>query len=282
MPLWSKRTGIMLAYPMDEKRFERWGSFAIAQPKLDGERCRAIIKDNKVMLLSSEENVIYSMPHIVEELESSQLGTIELDGELYSPELPFEEIHSRIGRTVNLHPNYQEISYYIFDIVREETLQKTRTLELNNLANYFLSNFKDHIKFINSDIVTSIDGVMRFMESYIKSGFEGVVLRHPNFPYLRRRSTGMMKFKPTKSDTYSVIGYQEEVDQYDSPKDTLGALLCTKDGVNFSVGSGLTKDQRVELWKTKEQLSGKQVVVKYQHTMEGTGRPRFPVFVELL
>ena len=37
-----KRTGIMLCYPFEEKRLNKWNPPYIIQPKLDGERCRAV------------------------------------------------------------------------------------------------------------------------------------------------------------------------------------------------------------------------------------------------
>lgn len=38
----STRTGIMLASPLDEGKLAKWPRPYIVQPKLDGERCRAV------------------------------------------------------------------------------------------------------------------------------------------------------------------------------------------------------------------------------------------------
>ena len=39
----AKREGIMLAYPFDRKRLDKYTSPLIIQPKLNGDRCRAVI-----------------------------------------------------------------------------------------------------------------------------------------------------------------------------------------------------------------------------------------------
>ena len=90
--MWTRRKGILLCYPFEEKRLAKWAPPYIVQPKYDGVRCRAIpIKDNNYLLLSSEENVYYSVPHINEELKSLNLNSdLELDGELYCHGMSFE------------------------------------------------------------------------------------------------------------------------------------------------------------------------------------------------
>ena len=64
------RTGIMLCYPFETKRLEKWGNKFLIQPKLDGDRCRAIFSEyGAVTLYSSEGNIINSVPHIQAQLE---------------------------------------------------------------------------------------------------------------------------------------------------------------------------------------------------------------------
>ena len=57
------------------------------------------------------------------------------------------------------------------------------------------------------------------------------------------------------------------------------ALL--RSAVEVRVGGGFTKEQRIELWKIKEQLSGKLVKYKKQKMGE-KDKPRHPNFVEFL
>ena len=277
---WNRRSGIQLAYPFEEKRLAKWEPPYIVQPKLDGERCRAVPiwggADNVYILLSSEENVINSVPHINVALgKMPYLG--ELDGELYIHNTPFEQIHSIVGRTKNIHEEHLNMDYYVFDIVDEEAGQLTRTQRLFNKREWF----KGPIKFVNTKICDSFDEVMRYYDWCLEEGYEGIIVRHIHASYLRKRSIYMMKFKPKKSDIYRIIGAVEEVDKNGVPKGRLGALVCESDDVQFNVGTGFTAEQRQTLWANRDILPGHGCKINYQHLTSGRKVPRFPVYVEL-
>lgn len=270
-----RRTGIMLAYPFEEKRLQKWEPPYIVQPKYDGVRCRAIIDENQVILLSSEENVIFSVPHINEALRHHFRRSIELDGELYCHGRSFEEIVSITSRSVNLHPNYREINYHIFDIISEELqVERTRTLSELTLDKPLIRT--------PIQVALSLDDILRALEFFTVYGYEGIIVRHLLNSYVRKRSTMMMKWKPSRSDTYLIVGGQEEVDKDGNPKNALGSFLVKDDDERtFSVGSGLTREQREEFWLNLPSLIGKRIVVNYQHTTD-KGVPRFPVFVQII
>ena len=271
------RNGIMLCYPFEEKRLLKWKPPYIVQPKYDGERCRAIpIGGGKYMLLSSQENPFFSVPHIVEYLSTLQLN-VELDGELYCHGLSFEDIHSRVSRTVNLHSDYGCIKYHIFDYVSEEP----QVIRMDVLTNMPLeSNCTTIAPYY---VCWNLEDIMRRYDLLLNKGYEGIIVRHLEAPYVRKRSVYMMKFKPKKEDIYEIIGYKEEVSKDGIFKDRLGALTCTgDDGTVFSVGSGLNDEDRQTLWDSRELLKGKRVRVQYQHLTSGKKVPRFPVFVEIL
>lgn len=276
------RQGIMLCYPFEPKRLTKWGSLYILQPKLDGDRCRAIIdSDGRATLLSSEENVIVSVPHINSALENLHLHDVELDGELYVHGTPHEDIHSIVSREVNIHDYYKMMEYHIFDKVSNQE-QVFRILDVKQM-------FEDLkpapcLQRVKSYKVETFEDIMRKYDEILKDGYEGFVIRNPSVGYVRKRSVNMMKFKPKKEDSYLIIGYQEEIDQYSSPKGTLGALICQgDDNTRFNVGSGslLTRDNRVKLWQERETLIGCYANIQYQH-LTSTGKvPRFPVIVSI-
>lgn len=272
-----RRKGIMLCYPFEEKRLEKWGnSTVLIQPKLDGERCRAIIKGGKVILLSSEENVITSVPHINKALLRTGLDNVELDGELYLHGMSFEEIHSRVSRKVNMHDKAEDIQYHVFDIISEADQLDRLFFMTQNLINY------EFIKVIGTSVVNSVEEIMETLHRYTGEGYEGVIVRHLHGMYVRHRSTQIMKFKPKKHDTYQIVGVQEEISKDGNPKNSLGAFICKDNmGTIFNVGSGFTAEQRQKFWAEKDSLVGKKAVVNYQHLTPGKRIPRFPVFVEV-
>jgi DNA ligase-1 len=124
---------------------------------------------------------------------------------------------------------------------------------------------------------------MRTFDSIINLGYEGIIIRHAQAPYERKRSTMIMKFKPKKEDDYEIVGYEEEISIEGRPKNTLGSLLCkSNDGNTFNIGTGFSKDQREHLWRVRETLPTRIAKVKYQHLTSGKQVPRFPVFVEII
>jgi ATP-dependent DNA ligase len=229
------------------------------------------------MLLSSEENLVFGMEHIENALDALPIGH-ELDGELYCHGMSFEEIFSRTSRTTERHPDVGQIGYHIFDICDEEMAQVKRVNELYLLVD----QVKPPLHIVSTMIAEDIDQVMFCYETICNAGYEGIIVRHAEAPYVRKRSIWMMKFKPKKSDQYRIVGWKEEVSISGAPKNRLGALICTSGEEEFSVGSGLTDDQREELWEEREGLVGKWCIIEYQHTTPGRGVPRFPVLMSIL
>lgn len=278
--MWTQRKGIMLAYPLEEKRLVSYPTPWIVQPKLDGERCRAVISnDGSVTLLSSEENVITSVPHINSALMQMDLAGVELDGELYRHDTSFEEIHSIVSRKANIHTDFESIGLFIFDIISEDA-QLVRLARLRTL----LDECKHPLYCVRSTMLKDLMSIGTELLRSEDEGFEGIIIRHPYMPYVRKRSVGMMKFKPKKSDLYLIIDTVEEVDQYGTKKGALGALVCMSDKEHFQVGSGpvLTREGRERLWRERETLKNKYALVQYQHLTSGRGVPRFPVLVEIV
>jgi ATP-dependent DNA ligase len=276
----SRRAGIMLCYPFEEKRLLKWKvPMVIVQPKLDGERCRAIINRGNVQLVSSELNEIFSVPHITEQL--SVLGKdwphVELDGELYIHGMDFSEIHSRVGRTENIHHNSDSVEFHIFDVVSTGS-QAIRSMEASKLIPYM-----PNIKLVFTTLVeSSINAIMGQLDIFISSGYEGIIVRNPYGMYKRSRSTDIMKFKPKKEDIYEIVGFKEELDKYGIPKDSLGAFICSgNDGTPFGIGTGFTADQRKIYWEQRESLLGMYCKVKYQN-ITPKHVPRFPVYVDIV
>jgi DNA ligase-1 len=282
--LMAKRTGIMLFYPFEEKRLLKWSPPYIIQPKLDGERCRAVYDEEfGWSLISSELNTIISVPHLNQSLTFSNIPpSVELDGELYVHGLSFEEIHSMVSRRVNIHPNHHNMIYHVFDIVDTNLPQWERLRILRRLS----ERFHPGIEAIKCYLAEDLDGVLKAYDRILGQGYEGIIVRQLDAPYIRRRSIYGMKFKPKKDDYYKIVGYKQMVDKDGSLKPMLGALICqANDGEDtFSVGSGMSDDFRCKYWpaESAEPLVGSMLHVEYQHTTPGKGVPRFPVFKEII
>ncbi len=268
------RQGIMLCYPFELTRFQRWGSKALLQPKYNGERCRAIINaEGKVTLLSSDMHQITGVPHLVNRLQGAHLKNLELDGELYTHHMDQSMIHSIVSRKVSLNPSYEELGYTVFDVVGPKPIED-RLSELMLLEPYLPQG----VTRAPTQLVTSIEEVERELNRLYDEGYEGVVLKQHQGKYERKRSTQWMKFKPRQVDVYLIRGTKQEVDIHGKEKQALGAFICQSEGEElFRVGSGplLTRDGRVMLWQLREQLPGMYLQIKYQSLTQANEVPLF-------
>lgn len=272
----TRRQNILLCYPFEEKRLLKWGFPALCQPKLDGVRCRAVPDKNGWTLYSSEAKEIISCPHIVNEL--NQLPDdlwVELDGEIYNHNLDFDLISGITSRTKNLHERYVEAEFHVFDVADEFEPQIERVNKFYKLIGF------NYLKRVETQTAHTVEQVMEWFDWFVEQGYEGIVVRHPLNFYKRQRSLGVMKFKPHQADWFEIHSYKEEIDKHGNPKNRLGAFVCKDDnGETFSVGSGLTDQQREQMWSKAPNLIGKYLKVKYQ-ARNPNSIPRFPVFVEI-
>jgi DNA ligase-1 len=285
----TKRVGIQLCYPLEEKRILSWSPPYIVQPKLDGERCRAILNPSEpfpasVTLYSSEENIFQSVPHLLEPLHKlAQLtGPIELDGELYVKGMSFEQVHSIVGRSVNLSGDHELMQLHLFDVVNESLPQWERIRLLGKVKEL---NSSPELQFVTNKLVETFDEILRAYDEFVEDGYEGIIIRHVDANYVRRRSLYVLKFKPKKEDIYHIVGFKQMIDKTGQPKPMLGSLECVsnKGESTFSVGSGMDDQFRYHWWPSEraQQLVGKMLRVKYQHITTNQV-PRFPVFMEIV
>lgn len=285
----SKRTGIQLAYPFEEKRLIRWNQWPLlTQPKLDGERCRAMLLEhsNEVLLLSSSEELIRSVPHINEFLrlnwpQKLPVG-IELDGELYRHGWNFEQIHSIVSRTRNFHSDSGQIHFACFDIILPELTNARR--ELIRMQGLSIKGLPaEPVQLVPSKLAANLEELIQHYSKYLDEGYEGIIVRHPFAFYERRRSTWMLKFKPRKRDTYLIVGAEAEVSQTGEVKNRLGALWLESDGERFKVGTGFSHEQREKYWEIFQDgsLLGRFCDIDYQSLTPDRKVPKFASFVSL-
>lgn len=303
----AKRKDIMLAYPMTQARFDKMPKPVVVQPKLNGNRCRAIFnEEGKVSLLSSSAAPIVSMPHIIKELESLPIKNIELDGELYHHGWSHQRINGIVRRTITMGEEHFQIGYYIFDGIDEKVVQVNRLPLLQQLTALIGAHKAPHVCVLETWFAANVKDVMFWLSKFMEKGYEGIIIRSPSAPYIRKRTANLLKLKPMKFDTFEIIGYKKELTKVcihcretpsrctcvvvpdqcelvEIPLDTLGALQCkTLEGKEFYVGSGqvLTDSSRSLYWESRHALVGKKALVKYQNLSDG-GVPIHGVLEEI-
>lgn len=115
----------------------------------------------------------------------------------------------------------------------------------------------------------------------VREDKEGLVA-NLDTPYKRKRHSGILKVKEFYTMDLPIVGYAKGTGRFAG---TLGALVLDFKGNEVKVGSGFSNEQRNDLWRNKDNLTGVLCEVKYKEVSydKSTGAEslQFPVFVSL-
>jgi ATP-dependent DNA ligase len=292
MSIFKPRQGVMLCQPATERRVKAifQDEYALAQPKLNGERCRVQWFSDEPYLISSYGNEFQFTDRIKNAIltfhKLQGLDPIPYDGEIYVHGWPRERIDSALRRKKNYNPDVELLEFHIFDVQITESRQLSRFFILKELQEKGL--FTGPIKLVQPEAIR-LDNWMEKTVQYLQDGYEGIILRQPGNIYtnpwgagVAQRPQYMLKFKPTEKDVYVIVGYKEGTGWAEG---MLGAFVVQGlDNTRFSVGTGreLTKDKRIAYWKIRESLPGRHLLVKHEPVKTSGGVPLCTVAYELL
>lgn len=264
----------MLAFTF-EKQGKKIKYPCYVQPKLDGVRCIAIVKDGKATLWSRTRKKISSMPHIIAELERIFHNQSRiLDGELYSHSHKdnFEHI-VHLVRQEDPDPKCTDVEYHIYDLIEEGSFA-IREFNLKYIFSHNkLDSLTSPLKRVETWCVIE-DQVPTYYGRFKDEGYEGCMLRNSEGLYVNKRSSDLIKVKEMQDEEYEICGIEEGRGKLAGH---VGAFVCRMaDGKIFSAKmAGETKRLRDyfedhSLWKEK------RLTVQFQD-LTSYGIPRFPV-----
>ena len=258
------------------------------QPKLDGLRC-VIYRDpatGEIRRQSRTGAYFDTMAHIAESLAPlfARFPNAILDGELYTTEIPFEELAGLI-KTKKLTPEDYEklcvIEYHIYDIVDETMPYHARHDSIKKMFAQVAASTASlphvlprYIRLVPTiEAKTPADFKVEFGR-FIEEGYEGIMLRNKTGMYrCNYRSHDLQKYKEFMEDEFKIIGFTQG-DGRD--KGTVIWICETKEGNEFRVRPRGTMESRRKLYQTGEKYVGKMLTVIFQELTE-EGKPRFPV-----
>lgn len=273
-----KRENIMLCYSWDKGREARLGKTYYVQPKLKGERCRVEWFKDEPVLISSFGNQFKFLDHITEALKNLRgFKRVPFDGELYKHGWSQQRINSAANRKVNKNEDSKMLEYHIFDIQKSSLLIEQRFWYIKILGIKPNSPLKRVPVYSNS-------GWKTIAADLVSQGYEGVVLKKMFSSYENKRSTSWIKFKPTETDEYIITGIEEAISKDGIPKGMLGAFWVSApdEEISFKVGAGkLTHAKRIKIWKERETVVRKTLVVKHELTKTEKGIPECAVAVKV-
>lgn len=245
------------------------------QPKLDGIRCVAIIKDGECTLWSRTRKPITSCPHIVQELEAYfHSKDVILDGELYNHEMKkdFEKIVSLV-RQEEPAEGHEIVQYHVYDVISGDVFQD----RLDYIDNLFAVCDFHSIKQVQTEPVNCENDIMVYFEQFVAQGYEGSMLRNETSKYVNKRSYDLLKVKEFEDAEFKIIGIEEGRGKLAGH---VGAFVCqTKDGKEFKAKAKGDTANLKKYFESSQLWEGKLLTVQYQGLTGKEGVPRFPVGV---
>lgn len=272
----------------------------LVSKKLDGIRCMII------------DGVVYSrsMKPIRSKVVQQLFGKPEyngFDGELLYGDWAAKDVFNvttQVVMATELKECFSEdkISLAVFDITNSNKGFQERFKELK----YRLEDLYTHtgivpqVKMVGHRLCNNEQELLDLEADYLDEGYEGIMVRSLSGIYKQGRSTlkdGILgKLKRFSDDEALVIGFEEKMTNTNEAKTnelgrtqrsqaqegmvgaaTLGALVCTCKGIQFTMGSGFNDAMRDEVWQNKEKYLGKLAKFKY-FAIGMVDSYRFPIF----
>ena len=256
---------------------------AYVQPKLDGVRCLAVVKNGKAKLYTRSQKIIDTVPRInaaVEKLaERSGIDSFVCDGELYNHKFAddFGRILGAIKRK-GIGKDEALIHYYIYDLTSDNqsslfrTEFSTRTRSLVSL----LRGCSLPIVRVETLLVNSEAEMYAYAKKCMHEKYEGCMYRVGSSFYEGKRSKNLLKVKVMLDSEYEVVGFQEGTGKL---MGKVGSFHCkTETGVEFKAKLEGALDELPD-FKDGKKYIGKILTVRYQ-CLTPDGSPRFPVGVK--
>jgi len=188
-----------------------------------------------------------------------------VDCELYCPDMSLQEINSAVGiARYKPGPGFEKVKAYVFDLALD-MIARDRLKVMQHVIG-------ENIEIVPYTIVNNRAEADAVFETIRAQGKEGIIYRALMSPYCGGPSRNLLKRKAWLDGEFPVVG---AVEGEKDCKGVLGALVCLHpNGQRFNVGSGYTREQRVE-W-----LLSPPAKIKVQYiTLSDAGVPQNPSFM---
>jgi bifunctional non-homologous end joining protein LigD len=184
----------------------------VYERKLDGERCLAFCGPNGVSLKSrSQHEITTTFPEVAAALATARHGDMVVDGEVVAfdaGQTRFERLQQRLGLASPPQRLLDEIPvyYYLFDVLYAEG-HDTRALPLTERKRLLAEviDFRDPLRFTEGRVGNGEP----YWEQACKDGWEGLVVKRADAPYLAGRTRNWLKFKCENAQEFVIGGYTD-------------------------------------------------------------------------
>jgi DNA ligase-1 len=264
--------------------------------KLDGVRVVAVVQGDVCTLYSRNGKVFENFPQIAEAIEANRKafqygrgtgGQFVLDGEIVGES--FQKLMKQAHRKSDAETS--GMVYHIFDVLPLDALkeghwnvQQHKRLDWLDSAKLALEE-TDNLRImpgmnVDLDTAEGHDVMRRFAEASVEQGYEGIMIKDLDAPYICKRSDSWMKWKPTLTVDLTIVGFEEGTGRNEG---RLGAIIYegvdNERNIRVNVGTGYSDSDRDEFWALRDQLLGVIGEVEADavtQNQDGTFSLRFP------
>ncbi len=249
------------------------------QPKLDGYRC---IYNSGYMW--SRAGKPFGNKHLAAYFgKLFNMQDYVLDGELFVPGLNFNKLQTILNTYEAPLPKGLKFVVYDCVPVKDWTAQNCkkpysdRLKQLRKVLNDVVADYNTVIDIPNDLAETSKEAIDLY-KTYLKKGYEGVMLKSPEGFYKWKRTTirsgEMLKLKPFKTVDLVIESIYDGEGKFEG---MAGGVVVNFDNHSVRVGSGFDVSTRKKMAKSPSDFIGKTIEIQYFEVTE-EGSLRFPTF----
>jgi ATP-dependent DNA ligase len=265
----------MLAHKYWEQGHKiKWPAYV--QPKLDGHRCIAIIKNGKASLWTRTRKPILCLPHITARFEELVAGDAIFDGELYNHAYrdDFEKLTSFIRQQTKPKPGHEVVQYHIYDFPHEAGFG----LRSEALASFFAAvGDCPTLRLVETVKAETPKDLDKAYEEFLEQGYEGAMVRNEGSQksggYLNSRSYDLQKVKIMDDSEFEVLGVKEGRGKLAGH----AMFIMEHKGAEFRAKMKGKLSELKKYLKDPSLAVGRVVTVQYQGFTKTNNVPRFPV-----
>jgi hypothetical protein len=256
------------------------------EPKLDGLRCVAVKHGGEVTMFTRNGNVLETLPRIKSALEKAPWDDFVLDGEALGADW------NESASVVMSHKKGKDDSgmiFHVFDALHfSDWRDQHNDLGLKDrvdLVAELVGQVGSPVFQVPGRLVNNKEELLKAYMTDTDAGYEGIMLKDLDAPYLFKRSSNIRKMKPVATYEGIIVGNYEG--KRGSKREGLwgGFEVVLPNGVVTRVAGGFTDKLKSEINVDPESWIGRVVEMEGQPdplTGDGLtkdGKVRFPVFI---
>lgn len=282
---------VQLAYEYSKQihKFDDSVEFVVTQ-KLDGFRSVVEIDNGKIVAIRTRKGkLLNNLNELSITLEEAlpETGHYIFDGELLMNDNEGRwtsgERFQQTSKQVSAKEQARDVAFHIFDALPYDEFVNGKSIDDYAKRRQLLNEVRENelVKVVPVLGTCIKDEISTWSDFATENNWEGVMLNDPNARYETKRHKGLLKVKKMHTADLMIVGFEEAIDGKN--RGGLKSLIVQLDDENtVNVASGLTEEQRVDIWANKDQYLGKIVEVKYfeETVNQNGGRSlRFPVIL---